>query len=111
MCAKEEKKEKGDKSIFAEQRQQCLLYCIGVILSRVLEKEACTEKEVKNDEKSKCLTCSSQKRKVTAVLQKFSCLFNVPMIFSNTATYLIIVTDAADAVSVNFSGRCKFLQI
>ena len=25
--------------------------------------------------------------------------------------YLIIVTDAADAVSVNFSGRCKFLQI
>ena len=26
-------------------------------------------------------------------------------------TYLIIVTDAADAVSVNFSGRCKFLQI
>ena len=26
-------------------------------------------------------------------------------------TYLIIVTDATDAVSVNFSGRCKFLQI
>ena len=26
-------------------------------------------------------------------------------------TYLIIVADAADAVSVNFSGRCKFLQI
>ena len=25
--------------------------------------------------------------------------------------YLIIVTDATDAVSVNFSGRCKFLQI
>ena len=25
--------------------------------------------------------------------------------------YLIIVTDAADAVSVNFFGRCKFLQI
>ena len=25
--------------------------------------------------------------------------------------YLIIVADAADAVSVNFSGRCKFLQI
>ena len=26
-------------------------------------------------------------------------------------TYQIIVADAADAVSVNFSGRCKFLQI
>ena len=26
-------------------------------------------------------------------------------------TYLIIVADAADAVSVNFSDRCKFLQI
>ena len=26
-------------------------------------------------------------------------------------SYLIIVTDAADAVSVNFSGWCKFLQI
>ena len=26
-------------------------------------------------------------------------------------TYLIIVADAADAVSVNFSARCKFLQI
>ena len=25
--------------------------------------------------------------------------------------YLIIVTDTTDAVSVNFSGRCKFLQI
>ena len=25
--------------------------------------------------------------------------------------YLIIVADAADAVSVNFSDRCKFLQI
>ena len=25
--------------------------------------------------------------------------------------YLIIVADAADAVSVNFSSRCKFLQI
>ena len=25
--------------------------------------------------------------------------------------YLIIVADAADAVSVNFFGRCKFLQI
>ena len=25
--------------------------------------------------------------------------------------YLIIVADAADAVSVNFSGWCKFLQI
>ena len=27
------------------------------------------------------------------------------------AAYQIIVADAADAVSVNFSGRCKFLQI
>ena len=26
-------------------------------------------------------------------------------------SYLIIVADAADGVSVNFSGRCKFLQI
>ena len=26
-------------------------------------------------------------------------------------TYQIIVADAADAVSVNFFGRCKFLQI
>ena len=26
-------------------------------------------------------------------------------------SYLIIVADAADAVSVNFSGRCKFSQI
>ena len=25
--------------------------------------------------------------------------------------YLIIVADAADAVSVNFSGRCNFFQI
>ena len=25
-------------------------------------------------------------------------------------TYLIVVADAADAVSVNFSGRCKFFQ-
>ena len=30
---------------------------------------------------------------------------------NKTKTYLIIVTDATDAVSVNFSGRCKFLQI
>ena len=29
----------------------------------------------------------------------------------NTKSYQIIVADAADAVSVNFSGRCKFLQI
>ena len=28
-----------------------------------------------------------------------------------SCTYQIIVADAADAVSVNFSGRCKFLQI
>ena len=28
-----------------------------------------------------------------------------------THAYQIIVADAADAVSVNFSGRCKFLQI
>ena len=31
--------------------------------------------------------------------------------FSSTIAYLIIVTDATDAVSVNFFGRCKFLQI
>ena len=29
----------------------------------------------------------------------------------NAFAYLIIVTDATDAVSVNFFGRCKFLQI
>ena len=29
----------------------------------------------------------------------------------NIRTYQIIVADAADAVSVNFSGRCKFLPI
>ena len=29
----------------------------------------------------------------------------------NGRSYLIIVTDATDAVSVNFSGRCKFLLI
>lgn len=74
MCAKEEKKEKDDKSIFAEQRRQDLFYCIGVILGRVLKEEA--SKEVKNDEKAKCLTCSSQERKVSAVLQKFVSLFN-----------------------------------
>ena len=34
--------------------------------------------------------------------QKQTCIYS---------TYLIIVTDAADAVSVNFSGQCKFLQI
>ena len=33
------------------------------------------------------------------------------LIMMSMMTYLIIVTDAADAVSVNFSGRCKFLQI
>ena len=27
------------------------------------------------------------------------------------SAYQIIVADTADAVSVNFSGRCKFLQI
>ena len=32
-------------------------------------------------------------------------------IFIIIITYQIIVADAADAVSVNFSGRCKFLQI
>ena len=31
--------------------------------------------------------------------------------FSTIFAYQIIVADAADAVSVNFSGRCKFLQI
>ena len=29
-------------------------------------------------------------------------------IYTEICTYLIIVADAADAVSVNFSGRCKF---
>ena len=31
--------------------------------------------------------------------------------FLKVIPYQIIVADAADAVSVNFSGRCKFLQI
>ena len=35
---------------------------------------------------------------------------DVPSV-SKKCAYLIIVADAADAVSVNFSGRCKFLQI
>ena len=30
---------------------------------------------------------------------------------SSSSAYLIIVTDATDGVSVNFFGRCKFLQI
>ena len=29
----------------------------------------------------------------------------------SSKAYQIIVADAADAISVNFSGRCKFLQI
>ena len=33
------------------------------------------------------------------------------LIMMSMMTYLIIVADAADAVSVNFSGQCKFLQI
>ena len=32
-------------------------------------------------------------------------------LLSPPLAYLIIVADVADAVSVNFSGRCKFLQI
>ena len=32
-------------------------------------------------------------------------------IFTLSHSYQIIVADAADAVSVNFSSRCKFLQI
>ena len=41
---------------------------------------------------------------VLHVLQTYStCLY--------PGSYLIIVADAADAVSVNFFGRCKFLQI
>ena len=43
-------------------------------------------------------------------------VYMVPWWYTFTCTggaepYLIIVADAADAVSVNFSGRCKFLQI
>ena len=34
-----------------------------------------------------------------------------PFFDLSSSAYLIIVADAADAVSVNFSGRCKFLQI
>ena len=45
----------------------------------------------------------------------FSCssLFNRTMNFQRDKqrAFLIIVADAADAVSVNISGRCKFLQI
>ena len=112
MCAKEEKKEKYDKSIFAEQRQQYLFYCIGVILGQVLEEEACKGKEVKNDEKAKCLTCGSQKRKVSAVLQKFVCLFNVPMIFSNTASRRSKFHDISIVITLKlFSGMFCFLLV
>ena len=38
-------------------------------------------------------------------LGKRNAMWNIP------APYLIIVADAADAVSVNFFGWCKFLQI
>ena len=34
-----------------------------------------------------------------------------PLTLETLRPYLIIVTDATDAVSVNFSGRCKFLLI
>ena len=112
MCAKEEKKEKDDKSIFAEQRRPYLFFCIGVVLSRVLEEEACKEKEVKNDEKAKCLTCGSQKRKVSAVLQKFVCLFNVPMIFSNTASRRSKFHDISIVITLKlFSGMFCFLLV
>ena len=36
---------------------------------------------------------------------------NIFQKIANIAAYLIIDTDATDAVSVNFFGRCKFLQI
>ena len=36
---------------------------------------------------------------------------NIRQTLSDVLAYLIIVTDATDAVSVNFLGRCKFLQI
>ena len=38
-------------------------------------------------------------------------LFEYTCNANDICQYLIIVADAADAVSVNFSGRCKFLQI
>ena len=40
---------------------------------------------------------------VKEIIDNLKKLFHTP--------YQIIVADAADAVSVNFSGRCKFLQI
>ena len=41
----------------------------------------------------------------------WGCLLTCPWLAHSPDAYLIIVTDATDAVSVNFSGRCKFLQI
>ena len=62
--------------------------------------------EVLLPDKKKLSTCGlglrlvkSQKKKSESVMQRY------------IETYLIIVTDAADAVSVNFFGRFKFLQI
>ena len=44
--------------------------------------------------------------------QPFFIVVKIIFIYNyNLITYQIIVADAADAVSVNFSGRCKFLQI
>ena len=44
------------------------------------------------------------------LLEKYCCSFGFCPI-EGESPYLIIVTDATDAVSVNFSGRCKFLLI
>ena len=43
--------------------------------------------------------------------KKTPCTLNAADVMLMIMPYLIIVTDATDAVSVNFSGRCNFLQI
>ena len=47
----------------------------------------------------------------TKLLAPSGALIDIQTCDSYTSPYLIIVADAADAVSVNFSGRCKFLLI
>ena len=53
------------------------------------------------------LKAENKRRMVTTATIKI--IFKGPKMGGKA--FLIIVADAADAVSVNFSGRCKFLQI
>ena len=61
-------------------------------------------------------TCQNVDEEWTAatLMCKYTCdamCFKFWNCYITTTTYLIIVADAADAVSVNFFGRCKFVQI